>query len=321
MQRRRLGRNGFEVPVLGLGCNNFGYSLDQEAANAVVDACFDQGVVFFDTADYYGDSEILLGKALAGRRDGAIVATKFGNDLKGRLATGTIPRGSAAYVRAAVEASLTRLGTDVIDLYQQHVPDAATPVEETIGALTELRREGKIRAFGCSNMAPSTLEASLERSDELGLDRWSSTQNRFNLLERDVAAAIVPVCVAHDLGLIAYFPLANGLLSGKYRRELPPPPGARLTEQAVPWRTKPPVGLDLLSEETYRRLDPLLAFAGDRGLTLLEVALGGLAAQPAVSCLIAGATRPEQVRANAAAVQWRPEPGELVELDRASGAA
>jgi aryl-alcohol dehydrogenase-like predicted oxidoreductase len=319
METRALGTSDLHVPVLGLGCNNFGYSLDQHQADAVVDACFEEGVVFFDTADYYGESELILGAALAGRRDGATVATKFGNDLKGRLDTGTMPRGSRAYIRAAVEASLRRLGTEVIDLYQQHVPDPTTPIEETMHALTELRQEGKIRAFGCSNLSAPTLVTSLHRAEQLGLDRWSSSQNRYNLLERDVEAALIPACMAEGIGLIAYFPLANGLLTGKYRRDAPAPAGARLTEQKVPWRTRAPAGLDLLSEETFARLDPLTEFAASRGVTLLEVALGGIAAEPVVSCMIAGATRPEQVRANAAAVAWRPAPEDIADLDRASG--
>lgn len=318
MEVRRLGSSDIEPSVLGLGCNTFSFTLDQAQATGVVRACLDEGVTFFDTADYYGDSEILLGRALRGHRDTAVIATKWGNDLRGRLPAGAAPRGSARYVRLAVEASLARLGTDVIDLYQQHVPDPATPVEDTMAALSDLRREGKIRAFGCSNLPAPQLEASIERAGAMGLGCWASTQNRYNLLERGIEADIVPVCLTHAIGLIGYFPLANGLLTGKYARGVRPPPGARLTEQAVPWRTRAPAGLDLLSEETFARLDPLVAFAESRGVSLLHVALGALAARPVITCLIAGATSPEQVRANAAAVRWRPEPGDWEELDRAT---
>ena len=310
MELRPLGASGIPVSVLGLGCNNFGYSLDQHQTDAVVDACFDVGAVFFDTADYYGDSEVLLGRALRHRREGAIVATKFGNDLKGRLPTGTLRRGSPDYVRAAVDASLRRLGTEVIDLYQQHVPDPSTPIEETVGVLTELRREGKIRAFGCSNLPAAAMVGSLREADRRGLDRWTCTQNRYNLLERDIEAELLPACREWGIGLVAYFPLANGLLTGKYRRDAPPPPGARLTDQSVPWRTRPGVGLDLLTEATFSRLDPLLDYCRQRGVSLREAALGGIAAEPALSCMIAGATRPEQVRANAAAARWRPDRGD-----------
>ncbi|HVX19966.1 MAG TPA: aldo/keto reductase [Acidimicrobiales bacterium] len=304
MEYRSVGRSGLVVSALGLGCNNFSARVDQAGATAIVDACFDAGVTFFDTADAYGDSEVLLGRALRGRRDDAVVATKFGLDLRGRLGPSWRARGSRSYVRRAVESSLRRLGTDHIDLFQQHVPDPATPLEETLSALDELVHEGKVRYVGCSNLPAWRLADAHWTAVRAGLTPFTCSQNRYHLLDRAVEADLVPACRHFGLGLIAYFPLANGLLTGKYRPGAPLPAGARLTDNAVPWRVHRPDRPAELSDDNLARVDRLQRFAADRGLSVLQLALGGLLARPGVSTAIAGATSPEQVRANADAAAW-----------------
>ena len=295
MRYRSLGERGPAVSVVGVGGNNFGARLDEDGTKAVVHAAIDAGITLFDTADMYGgrgDGERLLGAALKGRRDEVVLATKFGMEM-GRDADLYGPRGARAYVRYAVEASLRRLGTDRIDLYQYHEPDGVTPLEETVAALQELVDEGKIRYIGCSNLPAEHIT-----------DAFVSTQARYHLLDRGAEQDLVPACLRHGLGLLPYYPLANGLLSGKYRRGEEPPPGSRLS-----WRQ------GWLTDAALDRAEALTRYGADRGLSLLQVAVGALAALPAVGSVICGAMTPAQVTANAAAAGWIPDPADLAALD------
>lgn len=303
MRHRTLGDSGLAVPVVGLGCNAFGRQIDLEATRAVVDAAIDVGVTFLDTADRYGESETFLGEVLRGRRDEVLIATKFGLHLGGDLGPDMGSRGSRWYVRRAVERSLRRLRTDHIDLYQMHRPDPTTPVEETLAALTELVREGKVRYIGASNVSGWQVADADWTARTRGLERFVSVQNEYSWLERGVEAEVVPALQRFGLGLLPYFPLANGLLTGKYRRGGPWPAGARLEGRD-----------DYATPARFDVVEALTAFADERGVTLLDVAVGGLAAMPGVGCVIAGATRPEQVRANAAAGLWEPDGEDLAAL-------
>jgi aryl-alcohol dehydrogenase-like predicted oxidoreductase len=287
METRRIG--SLEVSVVGLGCNNFGRRLDAAATARVIDAALDAGVNFLDTADMYGGgkSEEYLGRALAGRWNRVVLATKFGWELDE-----TRKGASAAYVKRAVEASLRRLGTDRIDLYQLHKPDPATPIAETLGALADLVREGKVREIGCSNFSAAQVEQA-ERA-AAGGPRFVSVQNEYSLLHREPEAEVLPACGRLGLSFLPYFPLANGLLTGKYRRGRPLPEGARLTEPGRP----------ALDEKLLDTVERLVSFAGERGHTLLDLAFAHLLSRPEVASVIAGATRPEQIRANAAAASW-----------------
>jgi aryl-alcohol dehydrogenase-like predicted oxidoreductase len=305
MRYRRLGDSGLAVSVLGLGCNNFGRRIDLEATRGVVDTAIEHGVTLFDTADTYGESETFLGEVLQGRRDDVVIATKFGNPLGGALGNDFGARGSRRYIRRAVERSLRRLRTDYIDLYQMHQPDPATPIEETLAALTELVHEGKVRYIGSSNFASWQVTHADWTARTSGTERLISAQNLYNLLERDAERELVPACQRFGIGLLPYFPLANGLLTGKYHRGEPPPPGTRLEGRP-----------EYLSDARFDVVDRLERYAAERGLGLLDVAIGGLAAQPAVASVIAGATKPEQVRANVAAAAWEPSESDLVALDR-----
>src|SRR5690606_32328195 len=302
---RPPGTSGRVVSRVGLGCNNFGRRIGPEQTRAVVHAALDAGVTLFDTSDSYGDSEELLGAALAGRRDEVVVATKFGWDVGGANGPDWGARASRRYVRRAVERSLRRLRTDWIDLYQLHRPDGVTPMEETLAALTDLVREGKVRYIGSSNLAAWQITDADWIARTRGLERFVSAQNHYNLLERGVEAEVVPACLHHGIGLLPYFPLASGLLTGKYRRGEPPPPGTRLADRGLPTADDP----------RFDVVERLEAFARERGVTLLDVAIGGLAARPAVASVIAGATTPEQVRANVAAGAWRPSAEDLAALD------
>jgi aryl-alcohol dehydrogenase-like predicted oxidoreductase len=290
VRTRKLGP--LEVSVVGLGCNNFGRRVDEDGTRVVVDAALQSGVMFFDTAESYGggQSESFLGLALQGRRDQVVLATKFGG------APGAA-KGKPRQIRSALEGSLRRLQTDHVDLYQHHQEDPDTPLAETIGALDELVREGKIRAYGTSNYSP----AKLEEAAALAQGAYVSEQSEYSWLEREAERELLPTCERLGLGFIPYFPLASGLLTGKYRRGEPPPAGTRLHGREI-------------SDEEHDRIDALQAFAEKHGVTLLEVAIGGLAAQSPVASVIAGATKPEQVRANAAAGAWEPTPGQLEEL-------
>jgi aryl-alcohol dehydrogenase-like predicted oxidoreductase len=291
---RALGDSGLAVATIGLGCNNFGGRVGLEGTRAVVNAAIASGATFLDTADIYGGgggSEQLLGEVLAGRRDEVVLATKFGMDM----GEGAGPRGSRDYIRQAVEASLGRLRTDAIDVYWYHQPDGQTPIAETLGALDELVRAGKVRAIGASNFNLEQIEEADSVASDLGVTRFCAIQNRYSLLARDAERDVLPACERLGLGFVPYFPLASGLLTGKYRRGEPGPTGARLS------------GRDrIATAEQFELLEALGAYASERGLTLPDVAIGYLLAQPAVSSVIAGATNPAQVQANAAAARWSP---------------
>jgi aryl-alcohol dehydrogenase-like predicted oxidoreductase len=303
MRERHLGSSGLVVSVVGVGCNNFGWRIDEPQAHAVVHAALDVGITLFDTAESYGHgvSEEYLGRALAGRRDEAVIATKFGWG-RGRD-DDSVARGDPDYVRSAIDESLRKLGTDHVDLYQYHRPDGVTPIEETLGAMDELVRAGKVRYIGHSNFSA----AQVAEADELaGARAWSrciSAQNEYSWLARDAERDLIPACERLGLGLLPYFPLGSGLLTGKYRRGEPPPEGTRFAATGR-----------VVDDQVWDRVEALEAFARERSLRLLDVAIGGLAAQPAVASVIAGATTPEQVRANAAAGEWEPSPDELAAL-------
>ncbi|HXH98170.1 MAG TPA: aldo/keto reductase, partial [Gaiellaceae bacterium] len=293
MRTRTLGEGGPEVSVVGLGCNNFGRRCDLEQTRAVVDAALDAGVTLLDTADVYSDgtSEAYLGQILEGRRDGVVLATKFGHPMPDGP---DVPRGSRTWIRWACEQSLRRLRADAIDVYQYHRPDGVTPLEETIGAMQELVDEGKVRWIGSSNFSPEQVEEAERIARASGRPRFVSAQNRYSFVQREAEDELLPTCERLGIGVLPYFPLESGLLTGKYTRGVTPTEG-RLAER-----------LDWLSDEAFDRVDALQAFADECGATLLEVAVGGLLAMPAVASVIAGATRPEQVRANAAAGSWEP---------------
>jgi aryl-alcohol dehydrogenase-like predicted oxidoreductase len=305
---RRLGDSALEVSAVGLGCNNFGSRLDLEGTAAVLEAALDAGVTFFDTADTYGGagaSERLMGEVLEGRRDEFAIATKFGMEMNGADGVPDAPRGSRDYIRWAVDGSLSRLRVERIDLYQYHQPDGVTPIAETLAALDELVREGLVGAIGCSNFSAAELEEGERTAREQGLARFVTLQNRYSLLEREIEAEVAPACERLGVSILPYFPLARGLLSGKYRRQEPGPEGSRLAsaEQAG-------------SDEQFDLIEALQGYAAQRGIGLIDVAIAGLAAQPGVGSVIAGATRPEQVAANVAALRWQPGAEDLAELDR-----
>jgi aryl-alcohol dehydrogenase-like predicted oxidoreductase len=308
METRRLGDSEVEVSVVGLGCNQLGRRVDLEGTRALVDAALDSGITFFDTADIYGGagrSEELLGEALAGRRDRVVIGTKFGMDM----GDGKGPRGSAGYIRNAIEASLRRLRTDVIDLYQYHEPDGVTPIEETLGALDELVRAGKVRAVGCSKFDAAQLEEAARIARDHGYAHFVSVQEEYSLLRRAADDELVPACARLGVSLIPFFPLARGLLTGKYRRGEPAPEGTRLAGSG-----------EVADDADFEVIERIQRFAEERGLSLLEVAIGGLAAQPTVASVIAGATKPEQVHANALAGRWKPTADELTELNALTAA-
>jgi aryl-alcohol dehydrogenase-like predicted oxidoreductase len=303
MRSRRLGTEGPDVSVVGLGCNNFGRIVDLEGTRAVVDAALDAGVTLLDTADVYGNkggSESLLGEVLEGRRDRVVLATKFGQDM----GDGTEARGSRKYIHKAIDASLQRLRTDVVDLYQYHTPDNITPFEETFGALDELVRAGKVRYVGHSNLDAAQVEEVEAVCREHGFAQPVSAQNQYSLLRREAEEELLPTCKRLGIGVLPYFPLASGLLTGKYRRGEPRPEGTRLANREA-----------VFTDEMFERLEALEAFAKERGRTLLQVAVGGLLAQPAISSVIAGSTKPEQVRANVEAANWEATPEDLAELN------
>ena len=309
MRYRPLGESGLTVSAVGLGCNNLGSRLDLEGTREVVGAALDAGITLFDTADSYGadrdgSSEELLGRALGRHRDEVVVATKFGSRMDGRNGPDWGRRGARRYVVRAVEASLARLGTDRIDLYQLHHPDPTTPVEETLAALDDLVHAGKVLYVGSSNLAPWQVVDADWTARTRGLSRFVSAQNSYSLLDRGAERELVPALLRCGIGLLPYYPLANGLLTGKYRRGAPPPAGTRLSGRE-----------DELSGAVFDAVETLTSYAEARGRTLLEVALGGLAAQPAVASVIAGATSAEQVRANAAAGAWEPSADDLAALD------
>ncbi len=313
MRRRRLGDSGLTVSVVGLGCNNFGRRVDAAGARAVVDAAIDSGITLFDTADVYGTpsgtSEEHLGAALAanGRRDDVVVATKFGAPMHGANGPAWDARASRRYLHRAVEGSLRRLGTDRIDLYQLHQPDELTPIEETLRALDDLVRAGKVRYVGSSNFAGWQVADAAWVARTGHLTPFISAQNEYSWLDRGVEAELVPACTRFGIGMLPYFPLASGLLTGKYRRGQAPPAGTRLADERYAGR---------LEAARWDVIEGLETYARQRSLTMLQVAIGGLAAKPAVASVIAGATSADQVRANVAAGEWQPSPDDLAELDR-----
>jgi len=299
LETRRIG--SLEVSVVGLGCNNFGWRIDAEASAAAIHAALDAGINFFDTADIYGEgrSEEFLGRALGSRREFVLIATKFGMKMDEQR-RGARPE----YVRRAVEDSLRRLGTDRIDLYQQHQPDPEVPIADTLGALDELVRAGKVREIGCSNFSGDQLR---EAEAAARGARFLSAQNQYSLVHREPEADVIPECVRLGIAFIPYFPLANGLLTGKYRRGQPPPEGSRAHNGFGP---------KVFTDENLALVESLTAYAASRGHTMLELAMSWLAAEPAVASVIAGAKTPEQVRANASAAGWRMTAKDLAAIDR-----
>jgi aryl-alcohol dehydrogenase-like predicted oxidoreductase len=305
MEHTRLGNSGLVVSRLGLGCNNFAWSrLDKAASIPVLRGAVEAGITLFDTSDSYGDSEVAVGEALEGHRDEVVLATKFGSDLKGALGPDWGARGSRRYVRKAVERSLRRLRTDHIDLYQLHRPDPLTPIQETLSALTELVQEGKIRYIGSSNFAGWQVADADWTSRTHRLERFISAQNNYNLIERDIEADVVPACEAFGIGILPFFPLASGLLTGKYTRGETAPKGTRYGEWGM-----------AASDVKFDVVEKLQAFAAERDVEVLDVAMGGLAAQPAVASVIAGATSVAQIKRNAEAVAWTPTAEDLRALD------
>jgi aryl-alcohol dehydrogenase-like predicted oxidoreductase len=312
METRSIGK--LDVSVVGIGCNNFGGRIDEAATKRVVDAALDAGITLFDTADIYGGtrSEEFLGRALATRRDDALIATKFGGQIDEERKGGA----SAAYIARAVEDSLRRLGTDRIDLYQLHFPDASTPFEETLGALDELVRAGKVLEIGGSNFSAEQIDETARISADRGLARFASIQNEYSLLRRGPERfGVIDACERTGVGFIPYFPLASGVLTGKYRRHEAPPEGTRLAGMPAERRD------DALSDKVFDRVEALDTYARDHGHTLLELAIAWLLARPTVTSVIAGATKPEQAAANAAAGAWTLADENLREIDAVIDAA
>jgi aryl-alcohol dehydrogenase-like predicted oxidoreductase len=292
-----------------LGANNFGNRIDLDRTREVIHAALDAGITLIDTADIYGESETYIGAVLEGQRDDVVIATKFGGPISGRADNGTDwgARGSRRYIRKAVESSLRRLRTDWIDLYQLHRPDPETPLEETLAALTELVREGKVRYIGHSNFAGWLTAEAEWTARTRGYERFISAQNEYSWLDRRIEPDLVPALDAYGVGLLPFFPLASGLLTGKYKRGASAPAGTRMAAERFQRQ---------LANADFDVIEALEAFATERGASLLDVAIGGLAAKPAVASVIAGATSAEQVAANVKAGQWVPSAEELTELDR-----
>ena len=309
MEFRNLGRSDLRVSLVGLGCNNFGGRIDFEATGRVVHRALDAGITLFDTADTYGNrggSERFLGELLGDRRKDIVLATKFGMPMDD---AGRMKGASRQYVTSAVEASLTRLRTDWIDLYQLHQPDPATPIEETLRALDDLVRCGKVRYIGCSNLAAWQVGDAVWTSRHHGLAGFVSAQDEYSLLARDHDKHLLPALAHYGVGLLPYYPLAGGLLTGKYRRDEPLPERGRLAY------TKPAADR-FLTERNWARTEALAQFARDRGHTLTELAFAWLASRVPVSSVIAGATTPEQVDANIDAVKWSLGAGDIEAIDR-----
>jgi aryl-alcohol dehydrogenase-like predicted oxidoreductase len=301
---RLLGDDGPEVSVIGLGCNNFGRRVDLDGTRAVVDAALEAGITFFDTSNTYGSphgrSEEFLGEVLQGRRDRVVLATKFGMDMGDGLG----PRGSRDYILQAVEASLRRLRTEVIDYYWYHQPDGVTPIAETLEALDGLVRAGTVRAIGASNFSAQQIEEADAVARERGFARFTSIQNQYSLLDRDPEREVLPTCERLGLGFVPFFPLASGLLTGKYRRGEAAPAGTRLADRA-----------QVATDAQFDVVEAVARFAADRGISLTDVAIGALLARTPVSTVIAGATKPEQVLVNVAAARWAPTDSDLTELE------
>jgi aryl-alcohol dehydrogenase-like predicted oxidoreductase len=304
VKTRTIG--SLEVTAIGLGTNNFGMGMSADAIPQVVDAALGSGINFFDTSDSYGESEERLGRALGHRRDQVLIATKFGSPVKGQEGTGG---AHPDYVRRALDASLERLATDRIDLYQIHRPDPATPIGDTLQALGEAVKAGKVREIGCSNFSA----AQITEAHESGADvRFVSVQNHYNLLNRGDEAEVLPLCEELGMAYLPYFPLASGLLTGKYRRGEDPAPGTRM-------QTWGPRVAGLLSAENFDKVERLSSWADAHGHSILELAFAWLLAHPVVSSVIAGATKVDQVRSNVGASAWVLSPAEREEVDRLVG--
>jgi aryl-alcohol dehydrogenase-like predicted oxidoreductase len=309
LEQRNLGRSGLTVSAVGLGCNNFGGRLDMAATRAVVHKALDLGVTCFDTSDTYGDrgsSEEYLGRALAGRRHDIVLATKFARPMD---RSGQLQGASRRYIVSAVEASLSRLGTDHIDLYQQHIADPLTPIEETLRALDDCVRQGKVRYIGSSTLSAWQVVEAQWTSTHFNLDRFVACQERYSLLERQLDGELMPVLQSYGLGLIPFSPLANGLLTGKYRRGAPPPAGSRLAAM-------PHIAERYLTEANWPKVESLAAFCAARGRGLLDLAFSWLLHRPMVASVIAGAMTPDQVAANVAAARWALSREDMDEIDR-----
>jgi len=308
MRYQQLGSSGLTVSGVGLGCNTFGVTLQPDEVSGVVKTALDEGITFFDTADTYGsyagEGEELLGRALQGTRADVIITTKFGMDTSGANGPDWGVRGSRRYIKRAVEASLRRLRTDWIDLYQMHQPDPMTPIDETLSALDDLVREGKVRYIGCSNFAAWEVVDAHWSAASGGLTPFISAQNAYSFLDRSPEAELIPALEHLGMGLLPYYPLASGLLTGKYRRGEAAPAGTRLEERS-----------ERLEAANFDVIEALERFAADRDLRLVDVAIGGLAAQPTVASVIAGARTSKQVRSNVAACAWEPDAADLAELN------
>lgn len=304
LETRAIG--SLQVTVIGLGCNNFGRRLDASETAAVVNASLDAGINFFDTADIYGtgQSEEYIGRALGSRRNEVLIATKFGNEMEGQ-GKGASPE----YIRRAVEASLRRLGTDRIDLYQIHTPDDQVPIADTLGALNDLVQAGKVREIGCSNFSLAQLREAETAAAQKGTARFVSLQNEYNLLKREPETDVLPECERLDIGFLPYFPLASGILTGKYRQGQPSPEGTRITNGQSSYGK-------LLTDHNLAIVESLVKFAESKGHSLLELAFSWLLARPAVASVIAGAMTPQQVNANAAAAGWRMSAEDLAAIDK-----
>jgi aryl-alcohol dehydrogenase-like predicted oxidoreductase len=299
MRTRPLGAEGPEVTVVGLGTNNFGGRIDYDASLAVVDEAIEQGITLFDTADIYsqGTSEEFIGRALEKRRDAVLVATKFGKPMEENPSD---RRGSREYIRWAIEGSLRRLRSDYVDVYQMHEPDPNTPIEETLGALDELVREGKVRSIGSSNYSPAQIREADDLARDRGWARFLAAQNEYSFINREAEDELLPLCDSLGIGVLPYFPLASGLLTGKHRVGQVPTEG-RLAGRQIP-------------AARWQKVEALQRYADERDISLLDVAIGGLLAMPAVASVIAGATKPEQVRANVGAGSWEPKQNDVAEL-------
>jgi aryl-alcohol dehydrogenase-like predicted oxidoreductase len=311
MRLRNLGNSGLAASIVGLGCNNFGMRTDLEGSRAVIDRAIDLGITFFDTADVYGNrggSETLIGQILGERRKNIVLATKFGVPMDD---AGTLKGASRRYIMMAVEASLRRLRTDWIDLYQIHMPDPLTPIEETLRALDDLIRQGKVRYAGCSNFPAWKVVEALWASRELRINSFVSCQDEYSLVVRDIETDRIPVMQSYGLGLLPYFPLASGVLTGKYKRNQPPPEGTRLAA----WKS---MVKRYGTEKNWDILEALEKFCAERNRTLLELAFGWLLSKPVVSSVIAGATKPKQLDLNVAAADWVLSPEDLAEVDKIS---
>jgi aryl-alcohol dehydrogenase-like predicted oxidoreductase len=309
MELRQIGKSDLKVSVVGLGCNNFGGRLDLEGSRAVIDLALEKGVNFFDTADSYGTnggSEITLGKVLGARRKNIILATKFGWPLD---ASGTKQGASRKYIMSAVEASLSRLNTDWIDLYQMHVADPSTPIEETLRALEDLVKQGKVRHIGCSNLKPEDISLAQSTAAKLGAPGFITCQDHYNLLARGIEDKLIPELRRLGMALIPYAPLASGLLTGKFRRNAEMPKGSRVANS-------PKVAERYLNDATWQMIESLIAFSEKRGHTLFELAIAWIASRDPVCSVIAGAMSTQQLDANLAAISWRLTAEDIAEVDK-----